>query len=271
MAITTVDGLIAGFKPTRLFFKSITPTLVVGRPQSLWGLGGIPGAGSFDTTLNGVTLSSTSALVNGQLPFYDPAGGSNTYLARFTADATVAGRILLCDRLWHNGGYTITSTGVQSSTTPTWPARDNDGTTNGSGVLLGLEISALAGAAAPTITVTYTNSAGTGSRTAGFAFATANSPTAGAFFPIALQAGDVGVKSMESIQLNTSWLSGTMNMVAYRVLAAVDSPNAYVAGALDVLAGGMSRMYDGTVPFLIFIPTATNASYVAGTLAMAQG
>lgn len=270
MAITTLDGAIAGFQPTRFFHKAITPTLVVGKPQSLWGLGGIPGAGAFDTTLNGVALSSTSALVNGQLPYYDPV--SNAYLARFAGMAVNGGKLLLCDRLWHNGGYTITSTSAQNSTTPSWPARDNAGSANGDGVLLGLEISSVAGAAAPTITVGYTNSAGTASHSAGFTFATANSPAAGSFFPISLQAGDVGVRSMQSITLSTSWLSGTMNMVAYRVLAALDlGAGSYFGNAIDLVTGGMPQLYNGTVPFLIFIPANTTAGYVSGSLTVTHG
>ena len=58
MAITTIDGAIAGFQPPRSFMKAITATLVAGRPASLWSLAGNPGAGSFDSTLNGVTLSA---------------------------------------------------------------------------------------------------------------------------------------------------------------------------------------------------------------------
>ena len=146
MAITTLDGALAGMQPIRPFAKAVTPTLVAGKPQSLWGLAGNPGAGTWDNTLNGVVLSSSSAMVNGQIAHVNPGSG-NAYLAGFTGAATQAGTLLLCDRLWHNGGYTITSTAAQNSTTPTWPARDAAGSTNGDGVLLGLEISAAAGAA----------------------------------------------------------------------------------------------------------------------------
>jgi len=133
MAITSLDGIIAGFKPIRVFDKALSGTLVAGRPHSYWGVAGIPGAGSYDTTLNGVTLSSTSAMVNGQIPFTDPSSG-NSYLSRLVGGATQYGTLVLADRLWHNGGYTITSTSAQNSTTPTWPARCADGTTNGDGV-----------------------------------------------------------------------------------------------------------------------------------------
>lgn len=268
MAITTIDGAVAGMQPPRQFAKAVTPTLVAGRPQSLWGLAGNPGAGSFDTTLNGVTLTGNA--VNGQIARSDPGSG-NAYLARLQAQATIAGTLMLCDRLWHNGGYTITATTAQNSTTPTWPARDINGATSGVGVYLGLEISAAAGAAAPTITIAYTNSSGTASRSATNLDATANSPTAGAFYRIGLQAGDVGVQSVQSLTLNASWVSGTMNLVAYRVLASLELTTGNVGNAIDVLTGGMPRIYNGTVPFLIFIPSTTTASNISGVYVETQG
>lgn len=270
MAITTVDGAIAGMQPPRPFAKAVTGTMVAGRPQSTWALAGNPGAGAFDNTLNGVVLSSTSAMVNGQLPHVNPVSG-NAYLAALTGNATIAGTLLLCDRLWHNGGFTITSTGAQSITSPTFPARDIAGSTNGDGVYLGLEISAAAGAAAPTITIGYTNQAGTASRTATNAFPTANSPTAGAFFPIGLQAGDTGVRSVQSLTLSVSWVSGTMNLVAYRVLAALPLAGAFIPNQLDILTGAMPQLQAGVVPFLVFVPSTTTTSNISGVYVETHG
>lgn len=270
MPISTLDWALAGCQWPRFFAKAITPTLVAGRPQSLWGLGGNPGAGSFDTTLAGVALSSTSAQVAGQIDFRNPVSG-NTYLARLQGAATQAGTLILADRLWHNGGFTITSNTSQTVNSAAFPARDNTGTTNGDGVILGLEISAAAGAAAPTITVGYTNSAGTASRTATNSFATANSPAAGSFFPIGLQAGDIGVRSVQNLTLSVSWVSGTMNLVAYRPFAALELTAAFVPNAIDALTSGFPRLFDGTVPYFIFIPNTTTAAYVSGQVVWTQG
>lgn len=267
MAITTLDGIIAGMQYPRAFSKAVTATLVAGRVASHWALGGNPGAGSYDTTLNGVALT---APVNGQIPFTDPASG-NAYLARLQATATQAGVLILADRLWHNGGYTITSTSAQNSTTPTWPARDANGSTNGEGVFLALEISAAAGAAAPTITCTYTNSGGTGSRTATNIMATANSPAIGATYLIGLQSGDLGVRSLQSVQLSVSWASGTMNMVAYRPLAYLEIPGALIPNAIDALTGGFPQLYNGTVPYFMFIPNTTTATILNGQVVYSHG
>lgn len=270
MAITTLDGALAGMQAARYFAKNVTGTMVAGRPWSLWALAGNPGAGSFNSTLAGVALDSTSAQVSGQIPFTNPVSG-NSYLARFQAGATIAGTLLLCDRLWHNGGFTITSNTSQTVNSAGFPARDLNGSTNGDGVLLGLEISAAAGAAAPTITVGYTNQAGTGSRSAVNIFPTANSPAAGSFFPIGLQAGDTGVRSVQTLQLSASWVSGTMNLVAYRVLAALELTGANVPNAIDALTSGFPRLYYGVVPFLVFIPSTTTTSNISGQMIVTQG
>lgn len=257
------------------FTKSVTATLVAGRPASLWSLAGNPGAGSFDTTLNGVTLSSSSTIPSGAIPHYDPASG-NAHLHYLEGMATQAGRLLLLDRIWHNGGYTITSTSAQNSTTPTWPSRcptsgtDDTPTTTGLGVLLALEISAATGAGTPTITISYTNQAGTASRTATNIIATVASSAIGATYFIGLQAGDTGVRSVQSLTLSATWTSGTMNLVAYRRLASVPV-GALIPGAIGPTSGTGQRIYNGTVPWLVFVPNTTTASVVSGVYQETQG
>jgi hypothetical protein len=104
MAITTLDGLLAGMQPPREVIKSATPTLVAGRPHSLFYLPGIPGAAVAPTPgMSGEALTTYA----GQLPFSNPASGM-TYLARLAAAATIPGQLILCDRLWHNSGINVT-------------------------------------------------------------------------------------------------------------------------------------------------------------------
>lgn len=276
MAITTLDGAQAGMRPPWFFAKAATATLVAGRPASLWSLAGSPGAGSFDTTLNGVVLSSSTTIPNGAIPHYNPASG-NAYLGRFSAGATIAGRLLLLDRLWHNGGFTITSTASQSITSPTWPSRcptsgsDDTPSTNGYGVLLAVEVSAATGAGTPTITVGYTNSGATAGRTATNQIATVASSAIGATYFIGLQAGDAGVRSVQSLTLSATWTSGTINLVAYRILADLELAGAFVPNALDSLTSGFPRLYDGVVPWLVFIPSTTTATAVSGTYVETHG
>lgn len=267
MAITTLDGAIAGMQAPRYFAKSITATLVAGRPASLWSRPGSPGAGAFDATLDGVTLTGP---VDGQIPRTDPSSG-NAYLARLTAGATQAGVLLLLDRIWHNGGIDITGAGPQFITSPTWPARSADGTTNGDGVVLAIEVSAATGAGTPSIAVDYTNSAGAGTRTGLNVQSTLASSAIGATYFIGLQAGDTGVRSVEKITLGATWTSGTIHLVAYRVLAALPVPIANGHNEADAVTLGMPRIYDGTVPWLVFVPNTTTASIVTGSYVETHG
>lgn len=267
MAITTVDQLIAGMQYPREFIKAATPTLVAGRPHSLFYLAGAPGAATASSAgLAGEALTSYA----GQLPFSNPASG-NTYLARLTGQATIAGQLVLCDRLWHNSGFSMTSTSAQTVSSTAWPARSADGTSNGEGVLLGVEITTATGSGTPTITVSYTNQSNSSGKSGTNSVATAASSAIGAFYPIGLAAGDTGVRSVQTLTLSATWTSGAMSLVAYRVLARLDLSNANTPNSLDAVTGGMPRMYDNTVPFLLFIPSTTTASTVSGHAIWSQG
>ena len=265
MAITTLDGALAGMLPPQFFMKATAPTLTVGRPYSLWNLAGTPVAGTQDGTLNGAVLTSNQ----GQIPFSNPGSG-NTYLARFTASASQVGTMILADRLWSNGGISITSTSLQSITSPTWPARDSNGATLGAGVLIGAELSVATGSGTPTLTLGYTDAAGNSSLTATNIHGTTASSPIGSFFIFGTQG--TGVRSVESIQLSSTWTSGTLNLVAFRVLAVVDISAAGTPGVVDAITGGFPRLYNNTVPFLIYIPSVTTApTGLAGQVVYTQG
>lgn len=278
MAITTLDGAVAGAQPLRPFAKAATPTLVAGRPHSLWYLGGSPGAGTMDsTTSGGVALSSSSAMVAGQLPHVDPVSG-NSYLHRLSAAAGQAGTLLLCDRLWHGsdiiGGtvVSVTSTSAQTITSfPGLPARDAAGSSNGDGVLIGLEVYSALGAGTPTVTLGYTNQAGGTGKSSTNIDAVVASSAVGAFYRLGLQAGDTGVRAPTSIQLSATMTSGNFGLVAYRVLASLELSAANVPAAIDFLTGGSQKIPNGAVPFLIFIPSTTTASSISGNYIETQG
>lgn len=265
MAITSLDGVIAGCKPPQMFYKALSGTLVAGRPHTPFYTAGIPGPAVAPTP--GLTGSSITSY-SGQIPFTNPTGGLNSYLARFTASATQAGVLLLVDRLWHNSGFTITSTGAQTINSGNLTTRDANGTSNGDGVLLGVEISSTTGAGTPTITVFYNNQANVTKSAANVVNTVASSIT-GSFYPIALAAGDTGVRSVANLTLSATWTSGTMHLVAYRVLAQIDVTPA--GGTIDALTGGLPRMYDNTVPQLIFIPNTTTTSTISGMMTVTQG
>lgn len=268
MAITTLDGVIAGCQTPKFFYKALSGALVGGRTYTPFYAAGIPGAAVAPTPgLAGEALTTYA----GQIPFSNPGSGTS-YLARFVGlSSGQSGQIMLVDRLWHNSGITITSTASQTVNSVAYPARDENGTTNGEGVLLGVEVSTATGTNAPTITVTYTNSDNTGSRTGTNIVATSATSPIGTFYPIGLQAGDKGVRSVQSITLSASWTSGTIHLVAYRVLSVIQIGAGGTSTAVDVVTGGMPQMFNNTVPFLLFVPSGTASTSLQGSMTVTQG
>lgn len=267
MTITTVDQAIAGMKPPVAYAKALSGTLVAARPYTNFYAAGVPGAAVSPTPgLSGAALTSYA----GQIPF--PAASNTTYLARFSGVSSAQGGVLLlCDRLWHNSGITINTTALQTVNSVAFPARDSNGSTNGEQVLVGVEVSVATGSGNPTLTIEYTNSAGTPTRTATNTVPTNTSSGIGSFYPIGLQAGDTGVRSIQTFQMSASWSSGTIHLVAYRILATLDIPTAGIGNTVDVLTSGMPICYDNTVPFLLFIPQTTTTTQATGTVVFTQG
>lgn len=268
MPITTLDGALAGMQPPVSFAKAATPTLVAGRPHSLFYLAGMPGAAVAPTPgLAGAALTS----YGGQLRFTNPSSGQHSYLARFQAQATIAGTLILCDRLWHNSGLSLTSTTAQTINSVAWPARDALGTSNGEQVMIGLEVTTATGSGTPTLTMSYTAQDGTAGRTGTNIVATAATSPVGAFYPMGLAAGDRGVRSIQSFTLSATWTSGAASLVAYRELARLELTAANVPSAIDALTSGFPRLFDNTVPFLLFVPSTTTASSISGQMVITQG
>jgi hypothetical protein len=267
MAIVSLDGLLAGMQPANEIIKATGPTMVVGRMYSFFHVAGIPAQAAVPAPgMAGEALTS----YEGQIPFANPASG-NAYLARWAGMSTAAGTWLLCDRLWHNSGINLTITTPQDINSATFPARDQDGATNGKGVLVGLEVRTATGAGTPTLTLGYTNSAGTDSRTETNLIATAASSAIGTFYPFRLQGADQGVRSIQTYQQSATWTSGAVHLVAYRVLARAIQPAANTPWAIDAITGGMPIAWNNTVPFLLFVPAATTASVFQGSLTWSHG
>lgn len=269
MAISTLDGVIAGRKPPNFYSKNATPTLVAGRPHSLAYLAGYPGAMVASVAgLSGEALTTKA----GQIPFPAAVGGQSVYLDRFSAMSSGAsGNMLLCDRLWQNSGFVVTTTTAQTINSVAWPARDRNGATLGDGVYIGLEVATATGSGASVLSMSYTDSAGNAGNTAGPIDNYVASSAIGAFYRMGLAAGDTGVRSIQTFTSSVSMTSGAINLVAYRVLAAVELTQASIPNAVDAITGSLPVCYGGTVPFLLFIPNATTASVTAGVVTFAQG
>jgi hypothetical protein len=254
MAITTLDGVIAGMQPPEEFLKVGAGTQVVGRMYSPFYVTGRPGAAVAPSPgIAGAALTTYA----GQIPFTN--GASDQYLARFAAQSLTTGTLFLCDRLWHNSGISVTTTGAQTINSVAWPARDHNASTNGGGVRIGLEVSTLTGAGASVVSCSYTDQAGNAGNTATCRPAYAAASVVGTFYDFSLAAGDSGVRSIQTYTSTVSMTSGAIHLVAYRILARVGVTVAGLEYAVDALTSGFPKLHDNTVPFLLMLPAVTTA------------
>jgi hypothetical protein len=269
MAIKTLHGLISGMLPPEDLIKIGANMKAAGIHHSFLYTAGRPGAAVAPAPgIAGAALTTYP----GQIPFVNPGVLNNSYLARFAINSTLAGVAFLYDRLWHNSGIAVTTITAQTVNSVAWPARDRNGLTDGNGVMLALEASTAttnAGAITNT-TASYTNDAGVSGRTATIASWPATA-TAGTFVPFALQAGDTGVRSVQTVTLGTSYGAGAVHLVAYRPITSVPVVAANSGSFVDAISAGMPELYNNTVPWLVWLPTSVTGVTLFGQMIVSQG
>jgi hypothetical protein len=122
-------------------------------------------------------------------------------------------------------------------------------------------------------TVSYTNSDGTAGRTAILtAIAGAQIPATavvGTVVFFGLQAGDKGVRSIQSVTLGTSLVTGTISMMITRQVAMVGNPIVIVPGTKIIGEPGI-RLYNGTCILHAFMASATTATVFHGELVIQE-
>lgn len=236
---------------------------------------GFPGAWLPGTPgVNGRVTDGTTAADFGCIPIKNPAIGSN-YLTELNMASSVNHTHVFFDCLWVNSGLVVTTTGAQALSSPTLPARDINGTTNGEGCSIALYFSAAStlAAAGANLTVSYTNSDGTAGRTATL-LAIAGSqvpatPVVGTIVWFNLQAGDKGVRSIQSITLGTSMLTGTIHLMITRDIATIGTtiPN---VNAQKIIGAPGIQLYNGTCLLHCNLASATTATFYAGEVVVME-
>jgi hypothetical protein len=264
---TDIDGVTGRASS---FYKVGTAAKAAGNWYCYSKDNGYPGAWAVGSSgLSGRATDGTQSADAGCLIVSNPGSGAN-YLTKLDATGTVAAFAMLADILWVNNGVVVTTTTAQTVTSAAFPARDANGSTNGEGVMIGLLVTAATTNAGliSNMTVSYTNSDGTASRTAtvgtgidGFPI----SATIGLFLPFQLQAGDKGVRSIQSITLGTSLVTGSVSMVAYRVVAGQTLGLANVGAPASVGQNPGVRLYNGSCLHLLTIASATTLNVLTGT------
>jgi hypothetical protein len=266
VAIGSVNQLIFGQLRPFSWRKATATGEAAGEQFSTFYTAGAPGAAAAPTGLNGAALTAYA----GQIPFPAAVTGDYVELSEFTAtQGGNVGGVWLMDRLWHNGTIVVTTTTGQAITHPGLPARDRSGSSNGDGVFAALEVSTATGnaGAITNTTITYTNSDGTASRTGTITSFPATA-VAGTFVQFNLAAGDTGIRSIQTLTLGTSYVSGTIHLVMFRPIAHIGLAVANVGAAAPP---GIRRMWDSSVPFIVLDLTGTAIGVTSGMIGYAQG
>lgn len=238
---------------------------------------GFPGAWVPGTPgMNGRVTDGTQAADYGCIPIPNPAVGGN-YLTEIQIAASVNHSHYFYDVMWVNSGINVTTvSSVQVIASPTLPARDINGTTDGEGCVIGLYFSAASTLAAVNALsqVTYTNSKGVTGKIAtllGIQGSQAPAtPVIGTVLWYNLAAGDSGVRSIQGFNIGaTSWLTGTVNLFIARDIATIGTTIPNVTAQKIVGSPGI-RLYNGTCMHHAILASAATATFFAGELVVME-
>lgn len=264
MAIADLDEYKEALRSGReiVSINIISATVVAAKSYDLWRnsapLGAIP----------------TTAVVPdndtiGALGQRNAGSGLQNSIVGYRLSALNPGVYIICDRLAHSGGLSGTTTGAQTTNLPT-PALTRH--TSGVGVMIGLTIYTIIGTTATSVSATYTNQSGVGSRVTPLVQIGATGFNgANRMILLPLQAGDSGVQSVESVTLSASTVSaaGNFGVTLFKPLytICVESTSGVSSGGFitGLSAGGIPTIENGACLFPICFSATTNAA-ASGTL-----
>lgn len=245
-----------------LYASKTSPAVVAGRFVSCYAAAGIPGAGTIPGT-GGAVCTQTDA---GALPFTNPGASKTRYLGATQFQSSQTGTLLIFDRLVHNGAFSGTVTTAQAMTTPAITRPD----ANGAGVELWVQVYTALGATASTLSISYTNENGVAGRTA--TIASRSWANAGELVQAVLQAGDLGVRSVQSVTLGTSTgTAGSLGVVLMRRVAAIPLALANVGTNLDALALALPVIQTDAHLSFVWLASGSTAAVITGALALIEG
>lgn len=272
MALATLAAVLDALPGQVIeFVRATTSSVTPGQYSSLWTGTGVPAPAANPSS--GLAGDVPTSATVGALPFVNPASGG-TYLAR--ANATTPGGsnanvLFVFDRLWHNSGIDATLLTAQTVNSVALTRPD----ALGADVSLWWQTYATMGTGTPTVSVVYTNQAGTGSKTAtSGALTTAMVSNRTGLFQLA--SGDTGVRSVQTWQASATFTSGTIGLVMRRLLAVVPVVAANNANGssqtFDAIACGLAAIPNNAcLDVLLLTNTVAAGAPYAGHLMLVQG
>jgi hypothetical protein len=251
MAITSIDSYLAATKTKVNYMKTTAVTAVAGGFTSMLAVAGSPSALSL---VIGNTTTGIVPVAGGTGFPALPTSFANTGYISTMGISMVQGLLRVFDRLFHAGAFAFNASAVTLSTQPSFSARLPGGS------YVGTELwfeAATAFTGIPTVTVTYTNQAGTTGRTTG-AVNLAVAPILARCYRIPLAAGDTGIQTIESVTCTVATV-GTFNLWIGRPLFSYCSSVALANDLADLTKTGLPQIFATTALFPLICPASTSS------------
>jgi hypothetical protein len=248
-------------------FQTSAITAVVGRPMAMWSsLLPTPAIPTASVALDKTSSNAISPIPNATSGKLQILGG------RFNTSSLAGATVVAIDLLNVSGGLSGTITTEQTTNLPTAPLTRHTG---GTGVMIGLVIYATLGSTGTTISVRYTNQAGTANRTSTVtSFGGTGFREAARLILIPLAAGDTGVRSVEGVTLTaTSGSAGNFGVCLFKPLLTFSLDSTTGTMPIDaVSSGGMIGSMaefddDACLTFMAFSPVTQS---ISGALIVAE-
>ena len=262
MALADFDAYVDALRLNRAADFQTTAITASARSMAMWRF--LVPAPAIPTA--SVALDKTSAESIGPIP--DATSGKLQILGgRFNTSGQAGTMPVAIDLLNVSGGLDGTVTTEQTTNLPTAALTRHTG---GDGVFIGIVVYATIGTTATTISVRYTNQAGTGSRVSTVtAFGATGFREVGRLIQIPLQAGDTGVRSVEGVTVTaTTGTAGNFGVCLFKPLMGFSLDSTTGTVPLDAVStGGMIGSMaefddDACLTFMTFTPItqATNGA-----------
>lgn len=255
MAWTGNDSYVTAAKQNIRFVKTTTRTTIATAWFSLFDIAGEPGAGTLAGSSITAGVVPTDATAG--YPNIDDFGGLDGRLTRMEFGSSVACRIRVYDRLFLAGAYAFNANQALSAQ-PSYLGRvpgGNAAACAGQTELWAETVTAATGN--QTWNVTYTNEAGTASRTTG-AVGIGAAPTLGRCFQLPLQAGDKGVSLVTNVAGGTGSV-GTANIMVLRPLWTGRVLIANDGDVHDYLRTGLRSVFQDSALYVLVAADSTSS------------
>jgi hypothetical protein len=272
MAITTMDGLVAALGATNQEFNFYSPnaTNVAGGYINL----ARAGVTSFGQAAIPTVIGSGGHVpVDGAAGYPTIAaggGGTTLYIARMDGFSSQAGCLAIYDRVWAASGFSGTLTSAQTITGPV-ALPSARAPNSGEGLEMYLESYTATGGSAATVTVSYTNPAGTAGRTSQVDSFLTSFPI-NRMQKIRLQDGDTGVQSIQSLTLSaTTGTAGNFGVTLLKRKALLSMPVLSTAYTLDFASLGMPTVQSDSALQFVNIGSTTTSGLIIANFSIISG